>query len=166
MYTIDVLAQAKVIKEARGLLGVHEIPNGSNRGPAVETIQHSTGAIGEPWCVSYLQYVWHWAFGEYLADRTANAYYLADWAKRMGYVIPQPVVGGLVVYLIGDGHCGIVASVRGGGEFDALEGNEANAVRWMLRDPAKIQCTFILPPALLAKATPKAAPMVVPKKAP
>lgn len=151
MYTLDSLAQAKVVKEARGLLGVHEIPDGSNRGPAVQTIQSSTGAIGQPWCVSFVQYVWYWAFRSYLANRSANAYYLADWAKREGLTIPQPAVGCPVVYHIGDGHCGLVMSVRGDGTFDAIEGNEANAVRWMVRDPRKIACTFILPPALLAK---------------
>lgn len=150
MYRIDVSAQNKVVTAARKLLGVHEVPMGSNEGPAVHRIQSSTGAYGAPWCVSFVQYVWFECFKHYLADRSANAYYFADWAGREALTIPQPVVGCPVVYHLGDGHMGIVASVRGDGSFDAIEGNEGDAVRWVLRYPSQVPCTFVLPDDLKA----------------
>ncbi len=150
VYRIDVKAQNEVVTNARKELGVHEIPDGSNDGPDVHRIQSSTGAYRAPWCVSFVQYVWFESFQVYLADRSANAYYLASWAEKEALTIPQAVVGCPVVYHVGDGHCGIVASVRPDGTFDAIEGNEANAVRWVVRNPRAIPCTFILPDQLKA----------------
>lgn len=140
--------EAEVIKQAHKLLGVHEIPDGSNSGPAVRIIQTSTGAYDAPWCVSTVQYIWKQAFGLTLANRTANAYYLADWGTKHGWAIPRPVMGCIVVYHIGQGHAGIVEQVNADGTFDAIEGNEGNAVRLMQRDPRQIPCTFLAPPQL------------------
>lgn len=150
MYDVDKAKQTHVVSAARHLLGIHEEPDGSNSGASVRMIQGSTGAFGEPWCVSTVQYVWREVFGHTLANDTANAYYLADWAEKNALVIPIPVIGCPVVYHIGDGHAGIVCAVESNGAFHAVEGNEANAVRWVLRNKNQVRCTFILPHDLLA----------------
>ena len=62
--------------------------------------------------------------------------------------MPKPVPGGPVVYQIGAGHMGIVVALHPNGTFDAVEGNEGNAVRLVTRDPRVLGCTFIEPPAL------------------
>lgn len=149
MFNVDPLKQDHVVNEARKLLGIHEVPDGSNNGPGVHMIQSSTGAFGEPWCVSTVQFVWEKVFGVFLADRTANAYYLADWGLKHALTIPVPLRGCPVVYHLGDGHAGIVSDVGLNGSFHAIEGNEANAVRWVQRNLHQVRCTFLLPHDLL-----------------
>lgn len=138
----------KIVKEAHALLGVHEIPDGSNNGPAVHQIQTVTKAYGEPWCVSFVQYVVHFVTGSSIANDTASVYYLIDYAAKSGWVEERPVVAGPVCYRIGQGHCGIVVQVLADGSFYAIEGNEANAVRLMHRDPHMLSCVFLKPPYL------------------
>lgn len=158
MRTINQQAQLHVIREAHSLLGIHEIPDGANDGAQVHEIQSSTGAYKAPWCVSFVQYVYKKCFSVTLADATANAYFLADFASKAGWTVPRPVSGGAVVYHIGAGHAGIVEQVHADGTFDAIEGNEGNAVQLMHRDPKAIRCTFIVPPQLYAAEAPAKAP--------
>lgn len=138
----------KIIAEARSLLGIHEIPDGSNSGPDVHRIQSSTGAYNAPWCVSTVQYIIEQATGSTIADRTANAYYLASYGTAHGWHRPLPVLAGPVVYRIGQGHAGTVVAVHADGTFDAVEGNEGNAVRLVYRDPRTLGCVFLKPPYL------------------
>lgn len=137
----------KFIAFAHSLLGIHEIPDGSNDGPGVKMLQSSTGAFKAPWCVSTVQYIAQNVLGHTIADDTANAYYLASWATKHGLTVPRPALG-FVVYHIGQGHAGSVVKLHTDGTFDAIEGNEGNAVRLMHRDPKSISCTFIVPPKL------------------
>jgi hypothetical protein len=139
---------ARIVAEAHSLLGIREIPDGSNSGPAVHEIQTSTGAYGAPWCVSTVQYIIRKVTGKTIADDTANVYYLADYGARHGWVVPHPVVGGPVCYHVGLGHAGTVVQVLGDGSFYAVEGNEGNAVRLMHRTTAQLPCTFLKPPYL------------------
>lgn len=138
----------RIIQEAHSLLGIHEIPAHSNSGPGVHTIQSSTGAYGAPWCVSTVQFIVLRVTGHTIADRTANAYYLASFGARAGWVKPHPVLGGPVVYRIGAGHAGTVVQVLADGSFYAIEGNEGDAVRLMHRDPRHVSCVFLAPPYL------------------
>jgi hypothetical protein len=138
----------KIVAEAHSLLGIHEVPDGSNDGPGVHTIQTATGAYRAPWCVSTVQYIAKQVTGATIADDTANVYYLADYGARHGWVVPHPVVGGPVCYHIGQGHAGTVVQVLADGSFYAVEGNEGNAVRLMLRSPRQLTCTFLKPPYL------------------
>ncbi len=137
-----------VVKEALSLVGIHEVPDGSNDGPDVHKIQSATGAYRAPWCVSTIQYVWKQVLGSTWADDTANAYYLADYARQHGDTMMGPLAGCAVVYHLGDGHAGTVVRVRRNGDFWAVEGNWGNAVVRILRDPRTIPCTFILRPEL------------------
>lgn len=150
---------AAVAKFARSLVGIHETPAHSNDGPGVHTIQSVTGAYRAPWCVSTVQFIVRHVLGFTIADRTANAYYLAAYAEKHGWTIPKPVVGAAVVYHLGAGHAGTVVQVNRGGAFLAVEGNEGDAVRLVERDPRGVKCTFILHPELRkAKPAPKPKP--------
>lgn len=143
--------RALIVKEARSLVGIREVPMGSNSGTDVHRIQSATHAYNLPWCVSTVQYVWQKVIGTTWAEDTAGAYFLADYAKSHGAVIPRPVPGCAVVYRIGQGHAGTVVALAGGQAFHAVEGNEADAVREVLRDPTHLGCTFILRPELRDK---------------
>ncbi len=136
--------RALIVKEARSLLGIREVPLGSNSGTAVHMIQSATHAYNAPWCVSTVQYIWLKVLGSTWAEDTANAYFLANYAKESGQVIAKPVPGCAVVYHIGAGHAGTVVRAGTSPEFDAVEGNEADAVRLVTRNTRALACTFIL----------------------
>jgi hypothetical protein len=138
----------RIVAEAHSLLGIHEVPDGSNDGPGVHLIQSATGAYGAPWCVSTIQYIVKQVTGHTIADDTANVYYLADYGARNRWVTLRPVVGGPVCYRIGQGHAGTVVQVLPDGTFYAVEGNEGNAVRLMHRSSKQLTCTFLHPPYL------------------
>lgn len=152
--TVATKHRAAIVAYAHELVGIHEVPPHMNEGPiqqhgaGVTMIQSSTGAYRAPWCVSTVQYIWLHVLGTTWANRTANAYYLASYAKIHGAVIPSPLAGCAVVYHLGAGHAGTVVRVNVNGTFDAIEGNEADAVRLVNRDPRHIRCTFILRPEL------------------
>lgn len=142
--TTPAQRRTEVATFARTLVGIHETPAHSNDGPDVHRLQSSTGAYRAPWCVSTRQYIDLHAIGTTYADRTANVYYYTDYAIRHGNVIAKPVIGCAVCYRIGAGHMGTVVKVYPDGTFDAVEGNEADAVRVVRRDPRHIHCTFVL----------------------
>ena len=137
--------RAEIVAYARTLVGIHEVPDGSNDGPGVKGLQASTGAYRAPWCVSTRQAIDLHVLGSVYADKSANAYYYAGFAGRHGDVIEKPVAGCAVVYHLGSGHLGTVVTVHSDGTFDAVEGNEGNAVRLVPRDPRHgVVCTFVL----------------------
>lgn len=138
-------AASETAKFARTLIGIHE-EGGPNEGASVRKIQASTGAFGEPWCVSTIQYICLHVDGQTIANKTAGAYYLRSYAEKAGWTVPHPKVGAFVVYEIGEGHAGTVVTLFKNGTFDAVEGNYANAVELVLRDPKETECTFIVPP--------------------
>lgn len=146
--------RAAIVAYAHELVGIHEVPAHSNSGPiqqhaaGVHVIQSATGAYYAPWCVSTVQYIWRHVLGSTWANKTANAYYLASYAESHGSVIPHPLVGCAVVYHLGAGHAGTVVGLKPGGLFEAIEGNEADRVALVARDPRHIRCTFILRPEL------------------
>lgn len=140
--------RAAVVKEARSLVGIREVPMGSNSGTDVHRIQSATHAYNAPWCVSTVQYIWLKVLGTTWAEDTANAYFLANFAKESGRVIAKPVPGCAVVYHIGAGHAGTVVDVQSPQSFHAVEGNEADAVRLVQRSTMALACTFILRPEL------------------
>lgn len=114
----------------------------------MHVLQESTGAFGAPWCVSTVQAEDLHVLGSTYADKTANAYFYASFAEQHGHTIPDPIAGCAVIYHIGAGHAGRVVTVHQDGTFDAVEGNEGNAVRLVPRDPKALQCTFVLRPEL------------------
>ena len=138
--------RAEVVEFSRSLVGIREIPTHSNNGPAVRVIQSSTGAYGAPWCVSTVQYEDVHVLGSTWANRTAGVYYYLEYAREHGCLVARPLPGDVVAYLIGAGHMGRVIAVHADGSFDAVEGNEADAVRIVPRNPRYLPCRFIRRP--------------------
>lgn len=106
----------KVLDIARGELGTKESPAGSNRTPYGKWY----GLDGQPWCMMFVQWVFHRA-GMKL-PRTASCSALLSWYRenKPGSVHNSPEPGDIVIYNFG--HTGIVESV-GHGTITAIEGN-------------------------------------------
>lgn len=138
--------RAAVVAYSRTLVGIREVPAGSNNGPGVHRIQSSTGAYGEAWCVSTVQDEDLHVLGTTYANRTASVYYYLEYARERGHLVAKPLPGDAVCYLIGAGHMGRVVSVHPDGTFDAVEGNEADAVRIVPRNPRHVPCRFVRRP--------------------
>lgn len=149
--------RAAIVAYAHELVGIHEVPPHSNTGPVqqhaagVRVIQSATGAYYAPWCVSTVQYIWKQVLGSTWANHTAGVYYLIDYARSHGAVIPHPLAGCAVGYEIGAGHAGTVIDVYPDGTFDAIEGNHADRVGIVRRDPKHLTCVCILRPELRDK---------------
>jgi hypothetical protein len=134
--TAETSTQRRLLALERSQLGVHEIPDGSNRGPrisypvigGVPSYQSSTGAYAAPWCASFQQWTLLRVLGHGLADRSAGVFYIKDWAWRHGLVHAIPKPTDLVAFVDGSGHIGMVETIGRTG-FWSLEGNEGNAVR-------------------------------------
>ena len=131
-------------------LGVHEIPDGSNRGPCISVTctlaghlygpyQGSTGAFGAAWCASFQT----WA----LISRTGhsfgsanNAYVptIAEYAQAHNWLAAKPRFGAYVIFLSSDlrlvnaFHIGFVVRVTATG-VQTIEGNYGNAVHEVWR---------------------------------
>lgn len=141
----------KVAAEARKVLAnnVYEIPAHSNNGPKVHELQASTGAYGAPWCVSTAQAIDLVALGSTYADGTANVYAYEEYARVHGRLFEKPVIGAKACYHIGAGHMGTVVAVHSDGfTFDAVEGNEGDAVRLVTRDTRTMRMSFAIRPEL------------------
>lgn len=141
------------LSTARGQIGVHEIPWGSNRGPGVSystshtnpAFQSITFAWGAAWCASFVQWdLWKSGLGT-IANRSAGVYYIKDWAVR--HFLKRPIAhpGYLVAFINGAGHIGIVERVTHYGIY-SIEGNEGNAVRRVYHGWRSINMVFIKVP--------------------
>jgi hypothetical protein len=146
-------------------LGVHEIPDGSNRGPCISltcTIsghaygpyQGSTGAFGAAWCASFAQ----WALGSVTghgmpAPLPAYVPSIAAWAQQHNYLAAKPRVGSFSIYLSRDlqlvnaFHIGYVVRVTASG-VQTIEGNEGNAVRELWRPFATNRMVYVNVPGV------------------
>lgn len=111
MATVD-----RVLSIARGELGRAESPAGSNRTPYGKWY----GLDGQPWCMMFVQWVFHRA-GMKL-PRTASCSALLSWYRKNkpGSVRNSPEPGDIVIYNFG--HTGIVENA-GNGKITAIEGN-------------------------------------------
>jgi hypothetical protein len=128
---------------ARDQVGIVEVPPHSNRGSQVEAFQRSTGALGQPWCVSFRQWLDIHVIGSTYAQGTANAYAYAAWAVAHDDVRLVPLIGDAVVYHLGAGHMGTVVAVGPRVVFVAVEGNEGDAVKLVERSTVGLRCTFV-----------------------
>lgn len=124
------------LEQARGQIGLYEIPDGSNRGPGISyptsrthpSIQSSTGAYGAAWCASFVQWVLERSSIGSIANRSAGVYYIKDWAWRRSLLRAIPRPGDLVAFLENNGHIGVIEAVSRYG-ISTIEGNTGNAVR-------------------------------------
>ena len=125
------MSLSKVIEIARGELGEHETPPGSNR---VKYWQDYDPAYqGQPWCVCFLWWVFQQA-GERMAffggGKTASCTMLLRWYREQGLTVPvEEVQPGDIVILNFHGksnpeHCGLVVEARGRNAYlKTIEGN-------------------------------------------
>lgn len=107
----------RVLSYARAELGKTESPPGSNRTPYGKWM----GMDGQPWCMSFVQWVFSQA-GMPLPYKTASCSALLNWYKKNlpASVTKVPAAGDIVIYNFG--HTGIVEAV-GSGTITAIEGN-------------------------------------------
>lgn len=128
-------------------LGVHEIPDGSNRGPRISyasggfgPYQGSTGAYGLAWCSSFADWALKRITGHGFGS--ANDAYVptvVEYAQARGWLQAKPRLGSFVVFLTSSGqlasayHIGYVISLVGSSGVMTIEGNAGNAVREVYR---------------------------------
>ena len=127
----------KMLKVARTQVGVKEHPPGSNRGPQVDKYERTTGAIGQPWCASFITWLHVQATGRGFKG-LPNPAYVPSFvqtarAHQAGlYIVTSgnARAGDLVCFdWQPDGvadHIGILTTpVNGSGAFTSIEGNTA-----------------------------------------
>src|SRR3954469_22287838 len=111
-------------------LGVREIPDGSNRAPAIRRYQTATrGAMfGAPWCAYFVSYVARQAGAPIGAGGSGIGYvpYIRAWAKQTKRWKATPRAGDLITF---PQHVGIVENVYKNHTLTTIEGNSGNAVR-------------------------------------
>lgn len=126
----------RLVAVARGELAknVHEVPDGSNRAPAITRYVGSTSPswLGAPWCAYFVSWVARQAGVPIGPGGRGLGYvpYIQQWARRTGRWRAHPRPGYLVTW---PSHVGIVETVSGDGTMTTIEGNAGNAVRRRFR---------------------------------
>src|SRR3954468_9051675 len=114
--------------------GVHEIPDGSNRAPAIRRYETATAgaAYGAPWCAYFVSYVAKMAGVPIGPAGRGLGYvpYIRAWAHQTGRWTSQPRPGELIVF---PQHVGIVEYVFANHTITTIEGNHSNAVTRVYR---------------------------------
>ena len=127
-----------VMTAALALVGVVEVPPGSNRGPEIDKINMKCGLpLGSPWCSAYATGMWMNCASKPFKSPIGGVYTLQDWAKKKKMYLPSNSVvqpGDLFLIIRGDGHghTGIVTADMGE-LFCTVEGNAGNAVKKLIR---------------------------------
>jgi YD repeat-containing protein len=110
--------------------GVREIPDGSNRAPAIRRYETATrGAMfGAPWCAYFVSYIARRAGAPIGPGGAGMGYvpYIRAWAKQTRRWTRTPHAGDLVTF---PQHVGIVENVYANHTLTTIEGNAGNAVR-------------------------------------
>jgi PKD repeat protein len=110
--------------------GVHEVPDGSNRGARIRMYGLSTTARSypAPWCAYFASYVARQAGVPVGAGGRGLGYvpYIRAWAKQTGRWTQTPRPGYLITF---PQHVGVVETVSRDGTLTTIEGNSGNAVR-------------------------------------
>src|SRR5438270_8128023 len=123
---------ARIVSLARRELGrnVHEIPDGSNRAPAIQRYETATrGAMyGAPWCAYFVSYIAKMAGAPIGPGGSGLGYvpYIRAWAKQTHRWTRTPHPGDLITF---PEHVGIVENVSANHSLTTIEGNAGNAVR-------------------------------------
>jgi PKD repeat protein len=126
--TIVKLAQRELSR------GVHEIPDGSNRAPAIRRYETATAgaAYGAPWCAYFVSYVAKMAGVPIGPGGRGVGYvpYIRAWAHQTGRWTSRPRPGELITF---PQHVGIVETVFSNHTLTTIEGNHSNAVTRVYR---------------------------------
>lgn len=135
---------ADVIHKAETQKGVTEHPPGSNTGKEVLAYQRATwlGGTGWPWCVAYVQWVFR-EVGVPLPNLGAGAWALLDWAKSVGWDVPQSKVqaGDVVILATGAGHACLFIRFEGN-SVRTIDGNWQDKVGEQLHPTADVKGYF------------------------
>lgn len=131
--TSATACQRRIVSYARSQIGVTEVPLGSNWGPRVAMYQSVTGAYHAPWCVSFAQWVLWRSHKGPIANRTAGAVYLRNWAYSHGLLRSHPEPGTIAVWIYSEQHASIVESVNGS-RYTTVDGNWADRVMRVTHD--------------------------------
>jgi hypothetical protein len=151
----DFASRYGVFSEARQALirlalsehaaGVHEIPDGSNRGGGVDKYLAGYGAV--PWCALFLSWIVKQVTGGYPLGKVQP--HVQTWMNRAksakqffakGDPSYVPTPGDLMVWVFtrGRGHIAMVVAVDATGkQVNTVGGNEGNRVKLGLRTPAR-----------------------------
>lgn len=113
---------------------VHEIPNGSNRSPEIDTYWGITGVIGAPWCCAFVSWVLKEVLDLYPIEGKHHLGVQKMWkaAKRNGMEISEPKPGDIFIQIGsgGTGHTGFVVGVSSDGQsIYTGEGNCGNRLK-------------------------------------
>src|SRR4051794_15508427 len=123
---------ARIVALARKelALGVREVPDGSNRAPAIRRYETATrGAMfGAPWCAYFVSYIARQADAPIGPGGAGMGYvpYIRSWAKQTKRWKRTPRAGDLITF---PQHVGIVENVYANHTLTTIEGNSGNAVR-------------------------------------
>ncbi len=122
----------RIVRWARGQVGVVEAPPGSNTGTRVRWYQSHTflGGTGWPWCAAFVCTAWI-ENGFPFPYRSAGAWDFIDGARNRGYGVSPDQLrpGDAVAYRQGKGHINLFLADAGGGRIETIGGNESDSVR-------------------------------------
>lgn len=133
-------AGEQILAAAESQIGQTEQPPGSNDGPAIAVYRNAVAGAqpGEPWCAYFASWASAQA-GEPLGPMgqgLGSVSEITDWASSTGRLLPAnatPQPGDLILF--GTEHVGIVESANPDGSITTVEGNHANAVQRVERQP-------------------------------
>jgi plastocyanin len=126
----------RIVSLARAELarGVHEVPDGSNRGARIRSYGLATAGryYPAPWCAYFASYIAKRAGAPIGPGGRGLGYvpYIRAWAKQTGRFTKSPRPGYLIVF---PQHVGIVETVASNRTLTTIEGNSGNAVRRRFR---------------------------------
>src|SRR4029077_5757599 len=110
--------------------GVHELPDGSNRAPAIRRYETATrGAMfGAPWCAYFVSYIASKAGAPIGPGGSGIGYVptIRAWAHQTKRWSQTPHAGDLITF---PQHVGVVETVYANHTLTTIEGNAGNAVR-------------------------------------
>ncbi len=120
----------RVLQLAAKYIGEHEHPMGSNTGAFVQECQSHTflGGTGWPWCAAFCHRVFDEA-GKPFPFKSASAFGMLTWARKVGWTVPAPKPGCLGVVSHGAGHICIVESYDPATKLvSSIDGNVSDSV--------------------------------------
>ncbi len=147
---------------ATTLIGVHEQPLGSNKGPEVSQYLIDAGASpGDPWCMAFVYHCVKLAASQMgVANPMANINGKAScsavyrWAKANNKLVSSPRPGDIFLCIGGESghfHTGFVAGpVKSNDRYMTIEGNSnndgsANGIAVVERSPGRLvaSCNYV-----------------------
>ena len=141
-----------VLNVARSLIGVKEVPDGSNIAPPITDWAASIGwEPGYAWCAYFVSYLYYHVDGGPILIHNKPTGYSGGFlyiGRQYGEEVFSPVVGAINVMDWDGGmtdHVGIVERVNSDGTWTNIEGNHQNQVMRVNRSFSNGNHWFVLP---------------------